>query len=129
MERAKNEGADKFPGCGFLTSCGGVFSKMAVQSDGSMVPCSQLPHIKLGKINQDNLKEVWLNHPELKRLRERRDIPLGNFKFCSGCEYIPYCRGGCPALSYTLGGDENVPAPDQCLRYFLNTGGKLPDTE
>lgn len=126
MEKAKREKAEQMPGCGYLTSCGGVFSKMAIQADGSMVPCSQLPHMKLGKINEDSLRDVWINHPELKRLRERRDIPLENFDFCKGCSYIPYCRGGCPAMSYTLGGDENVPAPDQCYRVFLKNGGKLP---
>lgn len=127
MERAKKAGIQGTPGCGFLVSCGGVFSKMAILADGSMVPCSQLPHLKLGQINQDSLADVWLNHPELKRLRERRDIPLGDFDFCKGCAYIPYCRGGCPALAYTLGGDENVPSPDSCYRTFLEAGGELPN--
>ena len=127
MERAKKAGIQGTPGCGSLVSCGGVFSKMAILADGSMVPCSQLPHLKLGQINQDSLADVWQNHPELKRLRERRDIPLGDFDFCKGCAYIPYCRGGCPALAYTLGGNENIPSPDSCYRTFLEAGGKLPN--
>ncbi len=126
MEKARQNNLDNLPGCGYLTSCGGIFAKMAIQADGSMVPCSQLPHMKLGKVNVDSLADVWLNHPELKRLRERRDIPLGTFDSCKGCSYIPYCRGGCPALAYTLNGDENVPSPESCYRNFLAAGGRLP---
>jgi radical SAM protein with 4Fe4S-binding SPASM domain len=84
-------------------------------------------HIELGRINHDDLKEIWQNHPELKRLRERRSISLNDFEFCNGCEYINYCTGSCPALAYTIFGVENHPSPDACLRQFLNEGGRLPD--
>ena len=127
MEESIKKGVKSHQGCGKLTSCGGVFSKIAVNSDGIMVPCSQLSHIKLGRINKDSLQEVWLNHPELKRLRERRNTPLGAFDYCKGCKYIPYCRGGCPALAYTLTGEENRPSTDACYKAFLEAGGKLPE--
>ena len=127
MEDAKKQGKAEISGCGYLRSCGGVFSKMAVLADGTMVPCGQLSHIKLGNIKKDSLREVWINHPELQRLRERRDMPLDNFEYCKDCGYIPYCRGGCPALAYTITGDENKPSPDACYRAFLESGGKLPE--
>ena len=127
MEKARREGVDAIPGRGCLTGCGGVMSKLAVRADGIIVPCGQMGHIGLGRINKDDLKEVWQNHPELKRLRERGNIPLSDFDFCSDCEYINYCTGNCPALSYTITGMENHPSPDACLRQFLNDGGKLPD--
>jgi SynChlorMet cassette radical SAM/SPASM protein ScmE len=127
MEEAIQNGIKSHEGCGKLTSCGGVFSKMAVLPDGAMAPCSQIPHIKLGRINRDDLREVWQNHSELKRLRERRDIPLSEFAHCKGCRYMPYCRGGCPALAYNLAGEENVPSVDACYRVFKEAGGKLPD--
>jgi hypothetical protein len=54
-------------------------------------------------------------------------ISLGkDFPYCKDCGYIPYCRGGCPALAYTITGDENKPSPDACYRAFLESGGKLP---
>lgn len=127
MEQARQEGREKMPGRGCLTSCGGVFSKLDVRADGVIVPCIQLSHIELGRINKDDLKEVWQDHPELWKLRERRDTPLSDFEFCKDCEYIPYCAGGCPALAYTITGKENHPSPDSCLRRFLEEGGKLPD--
>jgi SynChlorMet cassette radical SAM/SPASM protein ScmE len=127
MEQARREGRNQIPGRGFLTGCGGPMSKLAVRADGVMVPCIQMSHIELGRINKDDLTEVWQNHPELKRLRERRNIPLSDFEFCQGCEYINYCTGGCPALAYTILGEDNHPSPDSCLRKFLEQDGKLPD--
>lgn len=127
MERCRLEGRESIPGRGFLTSCGGVFSKMAVRADGVMVPCSQISSIELGRVNKDSLTEVWQNHPELKTFRERRCIPLSTFDFCKGCGYTNYCAGGCPATAYTIGGDHNHPGPDACLKRFLAKGGKLPD--
>lgn len=126
MQEACDSGKEGLSSCGYLRSCGGVFSKMAVRSDGVMIPCSQIPHIELGRINKDSLREVWLNHPELKRLRDRRDTSLKDFDFCKDCKFIPYCRGGCPALAYTLTGNENNPSPDACYKTFLEAGGQLP---
>lgn len=126
MQQALDQSEAGFAGCGALVSCGGVFNKMAVRSDGVLIPCVQLPHLELGRINRDSLREVWQNHPELTRLRERRSTLLGDFPFCRDCRFIPYCRGGCPALAYTLTGNENNPAPDACYRTFLAAGGKLP---
>ncbi len=126
MEQARKNKQKNHSNCGYLRSCGGVFSEMTILADGVMVPCSQMGHIELGRINRDNLREIWQDHPELIRLRERRDIPLNVFDFCQGCEYIPYCRGNCPALAYTITGEENHPSPDACLKRFLEAGGRLP---
>jgi len=127
MEKARQERKERMPGRGCLTGCGGPMSKLAVRADGVIVPCIQMSHIELGRINRDDLHEVWENHPELNRLRERRNIPLSDFEFCKGCDYIPYCTGNCPALAYTILGEENHPSPDACLRKFLEEGGRLPD--
>jgi SynChlorMet cassette radical SAM/SPASM protein ScmE len=126
MERLRGDGGGAIPGGGYLTGCGGVMSKMAVRSDGIMVPCIQMSHIILGRINQDNIMQVWQHHPELIRLRERSKIPLRDFLYCRECEYIDYCTGNCPALSYTVLGEENHPSLDGCLKRFLEMGGELP---
>ena len=129
MEKAHKENRDRIPGRGYLTSCGGPMSAMAVRADGVMVPCIQMSHMALGRINRDDLQEVWLGHPELLRLRERRNIPLSDFEFCHGCNYINYCTGNCPALAYSILGDVNHPSPDACLKRFLEAGGRLPKEE
>jgi len=127
MEQARREGRERMSGRGYLTGCSGPMSNMAVRADGVMVPCTQISHIELGRINKDDLKEVWQNHSELRKLRERHNIPLSDFEFCRGCHYINYCTGNCPALAYTIVGEENHPSPDACLKRFLEAGGRLPD--
>ena len=127
MEKAFREGQESIDGRGFLSACNGPMSTLAMRADGVMVPCGQMSHIELGRINMDNLQEVWQEHPELQKLRMRHKIPLRDFEFCHACEYINYCTGNCPALAYTIVGEENHPSPDACLKRFLEAGGRLPE--
>jgi SynChlorMet cassette radical SAM/SPASM protein ScmE len=127
MEQARKENREKSADCGCLQGCGGVFSSLGVRADGVMVPCIQMSHIELGRINQDDLGEVWRNQIDLMRLRDRRSTSLEDFEFCRECEYIAYCRGNCPALAYTILGEDNHPSPDACLKRFLEAGGRLPE--
>ncbi|MGQ9688679.1 MAG: SynChlorMet cassette radical SAM/SPASM protein ScmE [Desulfobaccales bacterium] len=127
ITRASKEGRRPENNQGHLAACGGVFTKLAVRADGVIIPCIHLSHIELGRVNRDDLGEVWRHHPELNRLRERHRIPLSEFSFCRDCDYQSYCVGGCPGLAYTRTGREDHPTPDSCLRRFLDQGGHLPD--
>ncbi len=129
MRKAYLEKKPSKAGHGCLTSCGGVFNKIGVRADGVIVPCLMLSHIDLGQINKDSLKDVWQNNFKLRRLRQRQKVTLDSFEFCRDCDYISYCRGGCPALAYTILGDDNHPSPDSCFRKFLAEGGELPDQD
>jgi len=126
MVDARKRGLKRMPNRGYLRACGGVMNKMAVRADGVMIPCTQMSHISLGRINKDKLTDVWQGHPEMKRLRERREIPLDSFGFCKGCDYIPLCTGSCPGLAYAFLEKEDHPSPDACLRRFLEAGGVVP---
>ena len=128
MEEARITGAVDIPMGGRLTACGCVMEKIAVRADGTIVPCTMLSHMELGRINRDDLKEIWQNHPEMNKMRERRHIPLNVFEFCNGCRYIDYCTGNCPGLAYTITGKVHHPSPDACLHRFIEDGGRLPDT-
>jgi len=125
MQEARDAGAPAFSNGGHLTGCGCTFEKIAVRADGAIVPCNMLPHIVLGYINRDSLKDIWQTAPALADLRARRAIPLSDFEFCVGCEYQSYCTGNCPGLAYTLTGQVNHPSPDACLRRFLVDGGRI----
>jgi len=127
MEKACQQKSETISGRGHLSGCNGPMSQFAVRADGVMTPCIQMSHIELGRINKDDLQEVWQENSELKRLRERHNIPLSDFEFCHGCAYINYCTGNCPALAYTILGKEDHPSPDACLKRFLEAGGRLPD--
>jgi SynChlorMet cassette radical SAM/SPASM protein ScmE len=106
------------PGRGCLASCGGVFEKLAVRADGAYVPCATLPQMVLGYIGTDALTEVWRNAPALRALRQRRKTPLASFAECQGCEYMPFCAGGCPGTALSLVGEANRPSPDSCFRLW-----------
>jgi SynChlorMet cassette radical SAM/SPASM protein ScmE len=127
MEEARLRGKKLGPGRGYLSGCGCYWQDLAVRADGAVSPCTMLSHIELGRINRDDIGEIWRGHDALKVLRERNRVPLSDFAFCQGCEYIKYCTGNCPGLSYTLVGEVNHPSPDACLRKFLAEGGRLPD--
>ena len=126
MEQARKNGNDSIPMGGSLTACGCVMDKIAVRADGTIVPCTMLSHMELGRINRDDLKEIWQNHPEMKKMRERQNISLNDFEFCNECPYIDYCTGNCPGLAYTITGKVNHPSPDACFNRFLGEGGRLP---
>ena len=127
MIEARRQARKSLPGGGHLTGCNGPMQTIAVRADGVLVPCIQLSHLELGRINRDSLRHVWLQHPILERLRQRRAISLERFDFCRGCDFVSYCTGNCPALAYTLTGDDQHPSPDACLRRFLEQGGSLPE--
>ncbi|WP_300040414.1 SynChlorMet cassette radical SAM/SPASM protein ScmE [Methanospirillum sp.] len=124
MERARLDGRT-IPGRGFLSGCGCMWNKMAVRPDGTYVPCGMLSHIELGKINQDRLLDIWQNHPEFTRLRQRYTIPLSKFPDCIDCGYQMVCTGNCPADGYSSTGDVYVPSPNGCLKKFLTDGGRI----
>ena len=126
MEEARQQGRPAFPEGGRLTGCSCMNDAITVLSDGTMVPCTRLTKMPLGRINRDSLADVWRNSPLLDRLRRRRSIPLTDFAFCAGCGYAPYCTGNCPALVYARTGEVDHPSPAGCLRRYLAEGGRLP---
>ena len=115
------------PRLGTLSSCGISMTSLAVRADGVIVPCQLMPHIELGRVNKDDLTTIWQSHPTLEKLRLRRNIPLNTFASCKDCEYIEYCAGGCPAITFLQQGDEYLPNTKHCLRQFLADGGELPE--
>jgi SynChlorMet cassette radical SAM/SPASM protein ScmE len=126
MERSRLRGDSAFPIGGHLTACGCPNQKIAVRSDGAIVPCNMLSHIALGRINIDSFQDVWLHSPAMKNMRLRHRIPLSDFEFCDGCPYMPYCTGNCPGLAFSITGKVDYPSPDSCLRKFLSEGGRVP---
>lgn len=126
MQRKIKEG-EEMQGGGCLGTCPGILRELGVRADGVIVPCNQISHIELGRINQDSLLHVWYAHQELIRLRSRSEKPLTNFEYCQDCDYVKLCSGGCPAMAHSVTGKDDVIAPEFCLKKFLEDGGKLPE--
>ncbi len=111
---------------GCLSSCGCMFAKLAVHHDGMIVPCNMLAAASLGIIGETPIRSIWQDHPLLKEMRERGQIPMDQVPGCAGCEWASFCSGGCPAAEYTRTGEMNVANPDCCYRKFLDECGGLP---
>ncbi len=109
---------------GYLTSCGGVFNKLDVLHDGSIVPCHMLHKLVLGRVGKDSIKEIWKEDSTLKALRERRSIAMRDVPGCEDCEWAPYCSGGCPGLSYEMTGDFNHANSWDCYKRFIEEAGR-----
>jgi len=109
-------GEISLPGRGTLCSCGGVFSKLAVHHDGTIVPCHLLSTLNLGTIGIDNLQDIWLNHPIMIALRQRREIPIHSLETCRDCIYQGFCTGGCPGGAEYDSGNFNTRNPMSCIR-------------
>ena len=107
------------PGRGTLASCGGVFNKMSVAHDGTILPCHVLPSLPMGVIGEDNFQQVWLNHPSINAVRERSSIPTSSLDTCHDCSYAGFCNGGCPGMVLNTGDQLNARAPMSCYRIQL----------
>ncbi len=124
-------GQTSLPGRGTLSACGGVFSKLAVHHDGTIVPCHLLSTLSLGTIGVDSLQEVWLHHPIMNALRLRRDIPLSSLDTCQDCTYLGFCTGGCPGGAVYANGLADTRNPMDCFRVlrgedpFLNLSNNV----
>lgn len=117
IDRLRAAGETEKKGKGTLTSCGGVFSKMCILHDGTMVPCNMLPTLVMGVARMHSIRDAWLHSPAINAVRYRREVPLSSLSTCSDCSYTGFCAGGCPAMSMTkkcklLGID-----PLSCYRY------------
>ncbi len=116
IEEKLAAGETSIPGRGYLCGCGGVFTKIGVLHDGAIVPCHVLHPLRLGTIGVDNLQEIWLEHPLLNALRQRRAIPLQSLETCRDCRYQGFCTGGCPGGALFFNGDPNTRSPMDCYR-------------
>jgi len=114
IEKALAEGKTGLPRRGKLSACGGVFNKMAILHDGSIVPCNMLPAMVIGKIGSLSLAEAWTSGREINILRERYNTPIITIPGCEECRYAGFCAGGCPAVVFAQHGTLNAVDTENC---------------
>jgi SynChlorMet cassette radical SAM/SPASM protein ScmE len=118
IEEGLAAGKTGLPGRGTLSACGCAFSKFAVHHDGTIVPCHLLGSMHMGTIGEDDLLQVWQEHPHVVALRQRVAIPLRTLDTCRDCPYQGFCTGGDPAGALFLTGELNARNPMNCYRVF-----------
>ena len=118
IETALSNGQTSLTGRGTLSCCGGVFNKMAILHDGTIVPCNMLPTLTMGTIGKTSLQEAWLHHPSINAVRQRQTIPINMLPTCTDCDYSGFCTGGCPATTMAKTGKLHGIDPATCYREY-----------
>lgn len=129
IHAAQEKGEKKFPGRGKLTACGGVFEKLAILHDGTIVPCHVISDLHLGNLLSDDFTNVWQAHPLMQAMRLRREISLETIEPCKDCDYRGYCTGGCPGGAQFLNGNFNTRNPMDCYRILIGEESYSPSEE
>jgi len=80
------------------SGCGIGINLLVILADGTVYSCRRLP-IKIGKVPEESLREIFVNSESLNKLRD-----VDRMKKCSKCELKQFCRG-CPAVAYGATGD------------------------
>ena len=79
---------------------------------GEMALCGigrNLPELCFGKLGQDSLREVWLNHPVLRQMRIDLKGPYPGV--CGDCIHAGRCMTHCLAMNYEACGRLVAPSP------------------
>jgi radical SAM protein with 4Fe4S-binding SPASM domain len=89
----------------------------SVTSDGFIVPCASMSHMKefyMGNVRQESLRQIWENDERWKVFRTDKE--------CKDCEYFKECKGGCKLMSYLATG--NVLAKDPLCKFWIGDPSK-----
>ena len=102
---------------GFSGDCG-VDHILGILGSGAVALCGigkTMPEFVYGNIATDSIRDIWLNHPTVVRLRhDLRDF--GNYpELCRGCIFMRKCRTGCVVQNYSDYGQLIWPS-DLCLK-------------
>lgn len=79
---------------------------------GEMALCGigrNIPELCFGKLGKDSLREVWLNHPTLRRMREGLQGPFPGI--CGDCLHAGRCMTHCLAQNFEANGQLVSPSP------------------
>lgn len=129
IHEAQMNGKTTIPGRGRLSACGGVFEKLAILHDGTIVPCHVISDLHLGNILKDDIVEIWQRHPLMNQLRHRQEIWLDALEPCKDCGYKGYCTAGCPGGAFFLNGDFNSRNPMDCYRILTGEEAYSPNQD
>ncbi len=94
-----------------LLPCSASIDQCAISSDGWISPCNYFSDFKCGNIRFKNFKDIWKNSPQIKEVRNLKNIKIKDIENCKNCEFNEICNGGCRAMAYILKKDLKAPDP------------------
>lgn len=92
-------------GTGGTCAVCGILGIIGVLANGSYAMCGigeTIPELVFGNAHRDRLKDVWLDNPMIKELRE--GLPRRLEGICKECTLIRICKGTCVAQNYNVTG-------------------------
>lgn len=82
--------------------CQAGIGTLGIQSNGNITGCLALPEQFIeGNVRERSLSEIWYDDESFKYSRY---VKMSDMKaHCASCEFRGICRGGCSAVSVTVG--------------------------
>ena len=90
--------------------CGACVDSVCLDADGHYYPCAAFGGVNLGSCYEHDLKWIWSESPETRRIRA---VTGGSFPKCLHCEDRAYCSI-CMCRNYNETGDIFTPAQHFC---------------
>jgi len=93
-----------------LIKCPAGTAECKIDYKGDVYPCDflHIDRFKAGNVFKKNLIEIWRGNKAFNSLRKGRYFSKVK---CSKCEFLYFCRGGCPGSAYAKFGTINAPDP------------------
>ena len=103
-----------------------VLSILGLLGTGDMALCGigrNIPELCFGKLGKENLRDVWISHPVLVRLR--KDLDGDYAGICGDCIHAKRCLTHCVAMNYIENGNFVSPS---LLCAEAEQRGEFPET-
>jgi SynChlorMet cassette radical SAM/SPASM protein ScmF len=87
-----------------------ILTILGILASGDVSICgigSLIPDLLFGNLDRDLLRDIWIDHPGLRLLREQ--IPDQMEGICGQCAHRHFCLGRCVAQNYQMAGKLNAP--------------------
>ncbi len=82
----------------------GVDHILGILGSGAIALCGigrTMPELVYGKLGEDSIRNIWLNHPAVVRLRNDL-MDFANYpELCRNCIFMRKCRTGCVVQNYS----------------------------
>jgi len=92
----------------------GVRRIFGILGTGDIALCGigrTIPDLVYGRLGQDSVRDIWLHHPRILKLRRDLDALDAYPELCRACVHLRSCRTGCVAQNYVEG--SNLIWPDR----------------
>ena len=127
VECARGEYRDSLP------VCRGNRGMVAIAANGNVFPCMQMSGYYearndiLGNVKKMGLRPLLQYGPYLAEVCTTAGQLKQANAACAGCQWFPYCVGGCRAIALTLTGDKLGVDPAKCIFFGKGYYGKLKE--